>query len=85
MTSYQIESGDISAIRFAVDDYIEETQKELTNEYNTIQKNINLSHVTENSQLFIEEDEAESDYSEYNEHDEGTWYSDPEDVVDDQT
>tara|TARA_B100000401_G_C52813590_1_gene725371 strand:- start:1075 stop:1359 length:285 start_codon:yes stop_codon:yes gene_type:complete len=83
MSSYRIESGDISAIRFAVNEYIEKTQKDTTNMHVILQRNINLSHVTQLSQLHINEDEADSDYSEYDDHDEGIWYSDPEDMIDD--
>ena len=83
MTSYQIESGDISAIHFAVNDFIEKTQKETEKNNAILQKNIDLSHVTQKSQLYINEDEPDSDYSEYDEHDEGIWYSDPEDMADD--
>lgn len=83
MSTYNIESGDVSAIRFAVDNYIAETKKNTLKQNAIIQKNINLSHVTEKRQLCINAEESDSDYSEYDDNDEGVWYSDPDDVNDD--
>ena len=79
MSSYKIESGDVSAIRFAVDNFIRKTHEDTMKQHIITQKNINLSHVTQKDQLYIQEDEPESDYSEYDEHDEGIWFSDPDD------
>lgn len=83
MSSYKVESGDISAIRFAVDDYIEQTQKETRKKHAILQKNIRVSRIINENQLYIDAYETDSEYSEYDDHDEGVWFSDPEDFVDD--
>lgn len=83
MNKYTIESGAVSAIRDAVDNYIIETQKNTLKQHAINQKNINLSHVTEKKQLYIDPNHSESDYSEYDDNDEGLWYSDSDYTTDD--
>ena len=65
--------NNILRIHYAVTDLIEETKKNTFKDNAIIQNRITLP---ENIEINAE---SESEYSEYDDHDEGVWYSDPED------
>ena len=65
--------NNILRIHYAVTDLIEETKKNKFKDNAIIQDRITLP---ENIEINAESD---SEYSEYDDNDEGVWYSDPED------